>query len=484
MARVILAGFNVDTTVLEDLRAGRRDAPATPETLSAAYARISRDPRPVDELRAAARADVGRARASNQRIVFEFGHHSVAEHAVFNFDLIGVSRLVVEAVEARRLASYTEKSQRYIRLGEDFVVPEEVRDAGRAEAFRAYVDRCFDRYAAAARALEATGRDARLAGEDARYLLPLATTAQLGMTVNARTLEYLVRCLAAHPLAEARAVGRDLLAAASEVAPSLLLFVDPGPSQRGREREVRKAARTLGLHDSRAPTVRREGPDVRLLHATPDGDVRILSAVLTVTMGMDVGEALDRVERLGPEGRARLFDAVTRRLGVHDALPREFEHASMTFEIVLSAAAFGQLKRHRMATPTAGPYDPGLGVTVPPSFQEAGLGPIIEEAVQDAEAAWEDLGGHASPAAAYACLNAHRRRVVLTLNLREMYHVSRLREDSHAQWDIRAVASAMSAEARRVFPVCASLLGGKDQVAEVLAARDEAANSAGHSTSQ
>lgn len=472
MARVILAGFNVDTTVLEELRGGRGDAPATPETLSAAYARISRDPRPVGELRAAARADVGRARVSNQRIVFEFGHHSVAEHAVFNFDLIGVSRLVVEAVEARRLASYTEKSQRYIRLGEDFIVPEEVQDAGLAPAFRAYVGRCFDRYAAAASAIEGAGREARLAGEDARYLLPLAVTTQLGMTVNARTLEYLVRCLAAHPLAEAREVGRDLLAAAGEVAPSLLLFVDPSPYQRGRAREVREAARTLGLNDSRRPAIRREGPDVRLLHATPDGDVRILAAVLTATAGMDAGEALDRVERLGPEGRAHLFDAVTRGLGVHDPLPREFEHASLTFEVVLSAAAFGQLKRHRMATVTTGPYDPALGVTVPPSFQEASLEGLLGEARRDAEAVWENLGGQEFPAAAYACLNAHRRRVLLTLNLREMYHVSRLREDSHAQWDIRALASAMSAEARRAFPVCASLLGGKDQVAEVLAARN------------
>ncbi len=473
MARVILAGYNVDTTVLDAL--GRRNPEAlaaTPETLSAAYARISRDPRPVDELRAAARADVGRARASNQRIVFEFGHHSVAEHAVFNFDLIGVSRLVVEAVEARRLASYTEKSQRYIRLGEDFVVPEEVRDAGRAEAFSAYVGRCFERYGAAARALEAAGRDERLAGEDARYLLPLATTAQLGMTVNARTLEYLVRCLAAHPLAEAREVGRALLAAGSEVAPSLLLFVEPGRSLRGRTQEVAAAARALWPDDPDGRSVRRGVSDVRLLHATPDGDARVLAAVLAGAVGMDGVDALDRVGRLGPEGRTRLFDAATRHLGVHDALPREFEHASLTFEVVLSAAAFGQLKRHRMATLTAGPYDPGLGVTTPPSFSEAGLGALLAEAVRDAEAVWADLGGPASPVAPYACLNAHRRRVVLTLNLREMYHVSRLREDSHAQWDIRAVASAMSAEARRAFPVCASLLGGKDRVAEFLTARE------------
>ena len=121
--KIVLAGYNVDAEVLEELK---RRAPArddvTPETLSAAYARISRDPRPADELRAAARREVEGARRSNRRIIFGMGHHSVAEHAVFNFDVIGVSRLAIEDLERFRLCSFTEKSQRYIKLGDDFVM--------------------------------------------------------------------------------------------------------------------------------------------------------------------------------------------------------------------------------------------------------------------------------------------------------------------------------------------------------------------------
>ena len=61
--RVLLAGYNVDSAVLDELKAAsppREDV--TPETLSASYARISRDPRPVDELRAARARGAGRAR--------------------------------------------------------------------------------------------------------------------------------------------------------------------------------------------------------------------------------------------------------------------------------------------------------------------------------------------------------------------------------------------------------------------------------------
>ena len=91
--KVILAGYNVDNSVLKELKSTSSRADITPETLSAAYARISRDPRPVDELRAVARREVEKAKRSNQDIIFKMGHHSVAEHAVFNFDIIGISRL-------------------------------------------------------------------------------------------------------------------------------------------------------------------------------------------------------------------------------------------------------------------------------------------------------------------------------------------------------------------------------------------------------
>jgi flavin-dependent thymidylate synthase len=476
MPTVILAGYNVDVEVLEALRRGEAAGDAlTPETISAAYARISRDPSPVTELRRRARAQVGRSRASNQKIVFEMGHHSIAEHAAFNFDLLDVSRLAIEAIESHRLASYTEKSQRYIRIGEDLAVPAEVTDAGLEAPFRAYGERCFGRYKTLLDGLVGRGIDEKLAGEDARYVLPLATTGQLGMTVNARTLERMILRFSAHPLHEVRALGGLLLDQARPIAPSLLLFYEPGPY------ELRRAADVADAVDSMRPTVNRplaagapEVPSgratvnpspVTLLHSTPDGDARILAALAQPSLGGSAEDALAFVLALDDTGRGRLFDATTRHLGIHDALPRELEHGVMTFEVVTSAAAFGQLKRHRMSSQTPMPYDPGLGLTVPPAVEGAGLAGVVVEAAADAEATFASLGGPAAPVAAYALLNAHRRRVLLTLNLRELYHVSRLREDAHAQWDIRQIAGEMSCQARGAFPVCGALLGGKDKVA-------------------
>ena len=129
--KVYLAGYNVDTNVLKEIeeKAGKRDD-ITPEVISAAYARISRDPRPVNEIRADSRVEVERSRRSNSTIIFKMGHHSVAEHAVFNLDVIGASRYAMEELEKFRLCSYTEKSQRYITLEKDFVIPEEIKGTG------------------------------------------------------------------------------------------------------------------------------------------------------------------------------------------------------------------------------------------------------------------------------------------------------------------------------------------------------------------
>ncbi len=468
MARVDLAGFNVDADLLRELAALHPEPiELTPETVSAAYARISRDSRPVGELRRVSRLEVDKARASNERIVFGLGHASVAEHAVFNFDVLEVSRLAIEALESHRLASYTEKSQRYVRLGEDYAIPEEVESKGLAGEFTEFVSRAFSRYALLVARLMASGVPDKMAGEDARYALPLAVHGQLGMTCNARSLEHLVLRLNSSPLAELRDLARSFLAVAKPVAPSLLRYMTPGPYHLLREADIAASVRSLlGPAVAQAPVDHPADPfstGVRLVNATTDGDARILAALAVPTLGTDYPSAMAAVLSLDADGRTRLYRAVTARLGVHDALPREFELASMTFEMVVSAAAFGQMKRHRMSSLTTWPYDAALGITIPPAIAEAGLSDILQEGADEASAMVARLGGPGDPVSAYALLNAHRRRCLWTLNLREFYHVSRLREDEHAQWDIRLLTAAMADLARGAFPVCSGHLGGKDR---------------------
>jgi flavin-dependent thymidylate synthase len=475
---VVLAGYNVDREALDELRLSappRLDL--TPETLSAAYARISRDGRPVDELRRSARGEVEKARRSNQAIIFKMGHHSVAEHAVFNFDLMGLSRLAIEAVEHFRLASFTEKSQRYITLGEDFVVPEEIVAAGMRQVFvgavktqnalyhrlyRALRPRVFARHPEAAADPKKNSLLEGWAKEDARYIVSLATQGQLGMTVNARNLELMIRRFAAHPLAEVRELARRLHEPAGQAAPSIVLFT----AATAFDAETYGAlARAVGkaLPGARDRSVTAAASvSVRLATATADGDDRVLGALLHTVSGRPLSECLTRARKLPARRKRALFLAAFERMEFYDFPPREFEHADLTFELVLSASAFAQLKRHRMATLTVQDYDPALGVTVPPSIEEAGLGDDFRAVLDKTEEAYRELKASCGGAAEYVLTNAHRRRALLKLNLRELYHIARLREDAAAQWDIREIAAAMSRSARTAFPLAGMMLGGKD----------------------
>ena len=69
------------------------------------------------------------------------------------------------------------------------------------------------------------------------------------------------------------------------------------------------------------------------------------------------------------------------------------------------------------------------------------------------------MGG---PAAEYLLTNAHRRRVLVTCNLREVYHLARIRMDQHAQWDIRRLSADLVKLVRLKAPVAARLATGKD----------------------
>lgn len=503
---VLLAGYNLDRELLAGLSEAGREA-ATPETLSAAYARISRDPRPIPELRAEALRDVARARRSNEQIVFGFGHASVAEHAVFNLDVLGVSRLAIEALEATRLGSYTEKSQRYILLERDCLIPEEVRAAGLAAPFQALLAEQQEGYRRAYEALAehharrdpegwAAPRTRRAlegaAKEDARYFLGLATTGQLGATLNARSLEATIGRLAAGPLAEVRELGRRMHALVAEVAPSLLRHTDPTAYRRETPQALGALAagaapveepcdgplRVLG--SERVTEGAQAGPPagmgVTLLPTPPDAEVDLISALLHGCSGRPWAEVREAAARMDSEARRRIVLESLRRLGPHEAPLRAFELPEFVFELTLSATCFAQLKRHRMATLLPQAYDPALGATVPPVFAETGLVTPYAEICRASEALHARIRGArasddahpdaAEAAAAYALTNGHRRRVLFKANARELYHFARLRLDAHAQWDIRRLAAEMIRRARERMPLAMLLAAGKDGFAE------------------
>ena len=217
----------------------------SPETIAVAFAKTSRSP---DSFRDIADKLSDESSAEfHEKWVVEYGHSSVAEHAVLHLAIENVSRLAVESIESNRLASYTEKSTRYQKWGSmDFIIPPELEEHTLRKEYHATCMALFDTYTQSLTPLrklveaknskhpneseESFDRRIRSQYVDScRFLLPAASLANLGMTANARVLENSIRKMLSHPLAEVNQIGEDIKQVAQSETPTLLKYADPLP---------------------------------------------------------------------------------------------------------------------------------------------------------------------------------------------------------------------------------------------------------------
>jgi flavin-dependent thymidylate synthase len=479
--QIKLAGYNIESEIIDQLPQ-MENAPLTPETFSSAYARISRSSKDVTALRKQAREDVQKARKSNQRIIFQMGHHSVAEHAVFNFDVIGVSRLALEEIEKFRLASYTEKSQRYVTLDGDFVLPKEIHKKAAVNLFQKTIKLQNDFYFRAYDILkeylfkkypEQTAKKSQRrivegwAKEDARYILSLATEGQLGLTINARNLEHLFRRFALSKRTEIREIGKIMFGLVEKIAPSLILFPEPSAFESALADNTFKdllttiAPASVRSEDDLPGNRNEDNYRLEILDFSKDADDRIIAALLVFYKGMEYPDAYHAATGMSLPDKLKLFKGMFEKMEFFDSPSREFELPDITFQAIVSASNFAQLKRHRMATLISGNYGTAFGNVVPENIKINGLEEEFYEIIDKTNNAYEKLKADFPYAADYILTNSHCRRIIMKMNLREVYHFSRLRGDEHAQWDIRNLALQLTEKVKKLMPLSTLLLCGK-----------------------
>lgn len=152
-------------------------------------------------------------------------HLSPVEHASFTFALEGISRACTHQLVRHRIASYTQQSQRFVKVNtqndEWYVVPETLDNEEKKEKFK-------EKMKAIASWYEELTEEGILP-EDARFLLPNATKTNIVVTMNARELLHFFNLrLCARAQWELREVGTEMLKLAKKVAPAL--FENAGPS--------------------------------------------------------------------------------------------------------------------------------------------------------------------------------------------------------------------------------------------------------------
>lgn len=113
---------------------------------------------------------------------YSSGHQSVFEHVIFSFKISGVSRALTHQLVRHRMASYSQRSQRYCSEdGFDYVVPNSIKNNEKAS--RAYKKLMWDISKAYANL-----QDLGISNEDARYVLPNACCTEIQVTMNGREL--------------------------------------------------------------------------------------------------------------------------------------------------------------------------------------------------------------------------------------------------------------------------------------------------------
>jgi thymidylate synthase (FAD) len=121
------------------------------------------------------------------RHIMNSGHTSTMEHLTFTFAIEGVSRSLLAQLTRHRHFSYSVQSQRYVKLesdsksgGFDYVVPESMKKNEADIYYQELMEKLQEAYD--------TLRKAGVPAEDARYILPNATTCNLVLTGNLRSI--------------------------------------------------------------------------------------------------------------------------------------------------------------------------------------------------------------------------------------------------------------------------------------------------------
>lgn len=423
----------------------------TEEQIAVAFAMTSRRPEPFDEI--ARQVSEEKAADFHERWVLGYGHASVAEHAVIHLAVENISRLACDGLEDNRLASYTEKSSRYQVMPEGyFHTPAELdgHPALRREyqatcrqlfaAYRKLIDGCMEHLRSAHRQ---RGRESdsayrlrlrRIATDGCRSALPAATLTNVGVTANARTLERGISKLMSAELEEERQLGRAVREQGREVTPTLIKYADEAPYLKRRP-EVQRSFADLLDNDSEQP---QPSVEARLALWDPQAEEKLAAALLYGASDTDYPAAWRRAQDMTGEQRQRIIDASLAGLGPHDTPPRELEVVDYTFEFLLDYGAFREFRRHRMQTCLPQMLTATHGFRIPPVIAEGGLEGPFAEAVGAAEAVYHKMREEVSPAVAqYAVTHAHNRRLISKMNLRECYHLFKLRTSPMAHESIR-----------------------------------------------
>lgn len=424
----------------------------TEEQIAVAFAMTSRRPEAFDEI--AEQVSQDKAADFHERWVLGYGHSSVAEHAVLHLAIENISRVACDTLEDNRLASYTEKSSRYQVFpdGYYYVPPEINSQPDLRKLYKQTCDLLFQEYQSfidlsvahlkTVHPKRDNERDAayglrlrRLATDSCRLLLPSSSLTNVGITANARVLEHAISKLLSSELEEERDLGYEIRDQSQSITPTLIKYANEIPYL--KETANHQADLTGQWDPEVQPDYSLNSTMVNLVESDDQAEEKLVAGLLYRQSRENYAQVKSRVGSMTPEECRRIIETCTESLGPYDAPIREFELIGYTFEFIMDYGAYREFKRHRMMSYLPQALTVDHGYRVPQLFIDAGLAARFNKLMEEVASSYSQISAVSPKAAQYLVTHAHYRRLVAQCNLRECYHLFKLRTSELAHFSIR-----------------------------------------------
>jgi thymidylate synthase ThyX len=467
-----------------------RNAFAHPFDSAIAAARTCYAPRLVgpEEITDKQRLNIGAA-------TFYSGHHTVYQHAHFEFGLENVSRQFVWSfLHAHPFYNSEQQSQRYVRLdrAQAFVPPVDLYFNQQCrEIYEAAIARAWNYYRELSslligdartilndiwhigpmshpKRLQKIERSAeKRAIEIARYVLPVAAFTTMVHTISGIVLHRLWRMSGASDTpSEARAVIGEMVSQVKAVDAQFFDRFGIEPLEELPEWKNAMAQPSAGEPFAREFDAKLNGKTSRLVDYSPHA-VRVMAESYRAVAGLTESQCsdLEAIDRLLNPAR-NLYRLETLNVGVHAPIMRALQHANYTFAKKISHTADSQDQRHRMV-PGSRPlltladtrepdYITPMLLANNPRAKE-----VYDRAMHEAWSAKNELLDRGVPAefALYLLPNAKSIRLYESGSLLHLIHKWTMRTCFNAQEEIYQSSMDELAQLREVHPELTRYIG-------------------------
>jgi thymidylate synthase ThyX len=425
-----------------------------------------------------------------------------------------VSNVAVKDIEDGRVASYIEKSSRYVAFDKrlpngDFMYYKDPAIMGSrfGEAYVQLMDSLFESYIKytpimmkyiregnkledqtfrigdyAVKISELTSEMVEKNGIDEKDLtkayensvkanaldfvrdyLPMSTLTHVGIAANVRSYESMILKMMASPLAESKYLANCIYTELYKLVPSLMQRIKETHGQEYVKFLSEKNENTRKLVRELTKSMRRDNDSsLDLLDYTGRGtgnpndsaQIAIVSAIfLRYGEALKLKEATEKATELSSDERQKLIDTYTgKRTNRRQKPGRAYESVKYSFGLAGRVGIYRDLQRHRIGTQERSDFNVDLGFKTRDAFVEIGIADEYQSKMGEAIDLFKGIHETMPLQAQYVVPYGFDASWYYKFSARQLYHFGELRTTPAGHPDYRKIVQQMVRKVEEVHP--------------------------------